>query len=92
LDLYNGGVQIAQIYPRNRGNLFRLVNHDCGNSFSAKVVCEIISGLLVPVFYAVRDIWDGEEITVKWSQDYRQGKECSCHSCHRHFDDRYGLK
>lgn len=91
LDLYNGGVQIAQIYPRNRGNLFRLVNHDCGNSFSAKVVCEIISGLLVPVFYAVRDIWDGDEITVKWSQDYRQGKECFCHSCHRHFDDRYGL-
>jgi hypothetical protein len=53
---------VAQIYCRDKGNVFRLVNHACGNSASAVVQFERITGIFAPIFYARRDIKDGDEI------------------------------
>ncbi len=81
LDSDDGGTQVAQIYSRNKGNLFRLVDHDCGSCRSATVECQRISGIYAPIFYAARDLMDGDEITVFWGHNYLQGRQCFCNSC-----------
>lgn len=75
------GVPAVQIYPRDRGNIFRLVNHECGRNATAFVVCQTISGIYGPVFYAAKDLVDGDEITVNWGKNYLQGRQCFCTSC-----------
>jgi hypothetical protein len=72
---------VAQIYSREKGNAFRLVNHACRDSASAHVQCETISGIYAPIFYARRDLNDGDEITVDWGEGYLEGEDCFCDSC-----------
>lgn len=71
----------AQIYCRDKGNVFRLVNHACGDSASAYVQCERISGIYAPIFYARRDLKGGDEITVDWGEKYLERKDCWCDRC-----------
>lgn len=75
-----GEPYVGQIYCRDKGNLFRLVNHACGDSASATVRPARITQRFRMVFYARRDLKDGDEITVDWGEDFLQG-DCLCDAC-----------
>lgn len=77
----DGNPVVAQIYTGARGNEFGKVNHACGDFASATVQCLRVSGRYETLFYARRDICDGEEITVDWGPGHLQGKECLCVGC-----------
>ncbi|KAH9903865.1 hypothetical protein F4778DRAFT_102487 [Xylariomycetidae sp. FL2044] len=70
----------AQIYTRMESNIFRFVNHRCRHP-SAVVRGTAISQRYRVVLYALRDICDGDEITVNWGKDSLGGVGCLCEDC-----------
>lgn len=74
---------VGQIYTGTECNVFRFVNHRCGQP-SVGVRGEAISGRYRMIIYASRDIGDGEELTADWGTDFLNGIQCLCEDCQEH--------
>lgn len=72
---------VAQIYPRERGNWVRKVNHSCDPSTEFRVMK--ISGWWRQMLVATREIPHNCEITAFCGRNFLkgQGKECLCDGC-----------
>ena len=72
---------VCQIHCANTGNCFRLLNHHC--SSNARFHEMAVSGRYRMMVKAVRDIRDGEEITVRYGRGYWGEGGCPCdeHPC-----------
>lgn len=79
-DLAATGV-VCQIYSGNQGNWTRKVKHFCRDP-SAYFEGRLLSGKYRILLRAMRDLVNGEEVTVGHKKD-AQHPNCSCDSCHR---------
>ncbi|KAH7418748.1 hypothetical protein BKA64DRAFT_655115 [Cadophora sp. MPI-SDFR-AT-0126] len=72
---------VAQIYPRERGNWVRKVNHSCDPTAEFRVMK--ISGWWRQMLVATREIPHNCEITASCGRSFLkgQGKECLCDGC-----------
>jgi hypothetical protein len=78
-DDLTGAPVLGRIYCRYTGNLVRYVNHSCDNN--AILQWYRCSGKYTLVLETLRDIYDGEEITVNYGPDYfTEEKPCLCGS------------
>ena len=75
---------VCQIHCADTGNYFRLMNHSC--KAAARFRGMRVSGKYRVMVEAVRDIRDGEEITVFYGKDYLAGRKCLCekHEAEKH--------
>uniref|UniRef100_A0AC34QE42 Methionine synthase n=1 Tax=Panagrolaimus sp. JU765 TaxID=591449 RepID=A0AC34QE42_9BILA len=70
------------IDAQNCGNFTRFMNHSCNNNLNCRVV--YIGGdcgrIPSPVFFAMRDIQSGEQLTIDYGTDYFEilGIACQC--------------
>jgi len=69
---------VCQVYCGQRGNCFRLLNHDCRPS--AQIVPLKVSGRWIVGIQAKQDIFDGSEITILYAPKFF-GNECRCQTC-----------
>jgi hypothetical protein len=93
LDAYNNGwpmefrrtdladEPVAQIYPKEKGNWVRKVNHSCDPS--AEFCVMKISGWWRQMLVAIQDIPHNSEVTAFCGRGFLQGKECLCDLCSR---------
>jgi hypothetical protein len=93
LDTYNNGwpmefrrpdiadEPVAQIYPKEKGNWVRKVNHSCDPSAEFRVMK--ISGWWRQMLIAIQDIPHNSEVTAFCGRRFLQGKECLCNLCNR---------
>jgi SET domain len=76
-----GDEPVAQIYPKEKGNWVRKVNHSCDPSAEFRVMK--ISGWWRQMLIAIQDIPHNSEVTVFCGRRFLQGKECLCNLCNR---------
>jgi hypothetical protein len=82
------GEPVAQIYPREKGNWVRKVNHSCHPSAEFRVIK--ISGWWRQMLVALQDIPYNGEITAFCGRTFLrgQGKECFCEVCRARYLDK----
>jgi JmjC domain, hydroxylase/SET domain len=71
---------LCQIYAKERGNCFRLLNHHC----NPNAICRprAVSGRCRLMIEAKEDIRDGKEITIDYGPDYWGSTGCPCDAPH----------
>ncbi|KAF2187430.1 SET domain-containing protein [Zopfia rhizophila CBS 207.26] len=70
---------VCQVYCKEKGNWVRLVNHSC--SPCARFVVKVVSGKVRVMLQAIRDIWDGGEVTANYGRDFFKNNDCLCEIC-----------
>ncbi|KAF2175329.1 hypothetical protein K469DRAFT_684017 [Zopfia rhizophila CBS 207.26] len=70
---------VCQVYCEKKGNWVRLVNHSCKPC--ARFVIKVVSGKARVMLQAIRDIWDGEEVTANYGRNFFKNKDCLCQMC-----------
>ena len=72
---------VAQIYPKEKGNWVRKVNHSCDPSAEFRVLK--ISGWWRQMLVAIKDIPHNSEVTAFCGRGFLGAKECLCDLCRR---------
>ena len=70
---------VAQIYPKEKGNWVRKVNHSCRPSAEFRVMK--MSGWWRQMLVAIQDIPHNGEVTAFCGRDFLKGKKCLCDLC-----------
>ncbi len=76
---------ICQLNCQEIGTLMRYVNNDC-KSANARFETKKVSGKYRVILVADKDIWHGDEITVKYGGKFwggAKGEKCLCRSCNK---------
>ncbi|KAK1471328.1 hypothetical protein CABS01_16371 [Colletotrichum abscissum] len=69
---------VCQLRCADVGSLFRLLNHSCRPC--AHLVQMRMSGKFVTTVQAIRDIFDGAQITISYGKNWK-GDNCLCEVC-----------
>ncbi|KAF2195591.1 hypothetical protein K469DRAFT_758153 [Zopfia rhizophila CBS 207.26] len=70
---------VCQVYCEKKGNWARLVNHSCKPC--ARFVNRVVSRKARVMLQAIRDIWDGVEVTANYGRNFFKNKDCLCETC-----------
>ena len=74
-----GEPTVCQIHTKERGNIFRLLNHS--HKANAKFEQVKVGGRYRTAVKAWTDIWDGSEIEVSYGPGYEVLGGCCCRAC-----------